>query len=148
MQIEQIKFLFYSIVRGLFYIHSKGIIHRDLKPCNILINSQFDIKICDFGCSTVQNEIINSDLDMTKHMVSKSFRPPEVYLEYSQGYDKAADIWSLGLILVQFFNKEEFQKSETNEDYLSFLIELLGMPDKYMREKIQQKNFLNYMEVH
>ena len=30
-------------------MHSSNIIHRDLKPGNILINSNFDVKLCDFG---------------------------------------------------------------------------------------------------
>ena len=31
------------------YLHSAGIIHRDLKPRNLLVNSNCDLKICDFG---------------------------------------------------------------------------------------------------
>ena len=30
-------------------MHSVGIVHRDLKPNNILINSDCEIKLCDFG---------------------------------------------------------------------------------------------------
>ena len=31
------------------FLHSTNIIHRDLKPANILIDSNCNIKICDFG---------------------------------------------------------------------------------------------------
>lgn len=41
----------YQILRGLYYMHSANIMHRDLKPSNILINSDCDLKICDFGLS-------------------------------------------------------------------------------------------------
>jgi serine/threonine protein kinase len=33
------------------YCHSKNIIHRDLKPDNILIDTDFNVKIIDFGFS-------------------------------------------------------------------------------------------------
>ena len=36
---------------GLRYIHSKNILHRDIKLDNILLTSEGDIKICDFGVS-------------------------------------------------------------------------------------------------
>lgn len=43
------KYIAYQIFRALKYIHSAELIHRDLKPCNILINSECAIKVCDFG---------------------------------------------------------------------------------------------------
>lgn len=37
------------MLRGLKYIHSANVVHRDLKPRNLLVNSNCDLKICDFG---------------------------------------------------------------------------------------------------
>lgn len=46
---DHIQFFLYQILRGLKYIHSANIYHRDLKPRNLLVNSNCDLKICDFG---------------------------------------------------------------------------------------------------
>lgn len=47
-----------SIV-GISYIHSKGIIHNDLSARNVLLSSNMDIKICDFGSATLVGEKIH-----------------------------------------------------------------------------------------
>jgi serine/threonine protein kinase len=46
---DHIQFFLYQILRGLKYVHSAGLYHRDLKPRNLLVNSNCDLKICDFG---------------------------------------------------------------------------------------------------
>ena len=37
---NEIKFIIYSVLRGLAYIHKRGFFHRDLKPENILIRQE------------------------------------------------------------------------------------------------------------
>jgi len=46
---EHVAYFMYQLLRGLKYIHSANILHRDIKPSNILVNSNCDIAICDFG---------------------------------------------------------------------------------------------------
>jgi mitogen-activated protein kinase 15 len=45
------KYIVYQIAKSLNYLHSAGIVHRDIKPSNILLNTNCEIKICDFGLS-------------------------------------------------------------------------------------------------
>ena len=45
------KHLFRQIIEGLEYIHSIGILHRDIKLDNILLTSEGNVKVCDFGVS-------------------------------------------------------------------------------------------------
>jgi len=46
---EHIKYFLYQTLQGVAHVHSRGIIHRDLKPSNLLINSNCELKVCDFG---------------------------------------------------------------------------------------------------
>ena len=52
-QIEEdhILKILYNMICAVAFIHSTNIIHRDLKPANILIDSDCNVKICDFGLS-------------------------------------------------------------------------------------------------
>jgi len=42
-------YFLYQILRGLKFVHSASVLHRDLKPSNLLVNSNCDLVICDFG---------------------------------------------------------------------------------------------------
>lgn len=39
----------FQLVKGLSYLHNLDIVHRDIKLENLLVSSQHDLKICDFG---------------------------------------------------------------------------------------------------
>lgn len=90
-QPEAVKF-FRQIIYGLEYLHSLGICHRDLKPENILLDSNYNVKIADFGFARfVQSNIAETSCG------SPHYAAPEVIrgLPYE---GKKADIWSCGVI--------------------------------------------------
>merc|ERR1719375_2834838 len=53
---EHNQFFLYQILRGLKFVHSARVIHRDLKPRNLLVNSNCELKICDFGMAKLEIE--------------------------------------------------------------------------------------------
>jgi serine/threonine protein kinase len=51
LTMEEAKKLIYNMLCGVMYLHSWGVCHRDIKPANILVDEDFNVKICDFGLS-------------------------------------------------------------------------------------------------
>lgn len=84
-----------AVLKGLSYLRrNHNIMHRDIKPSNILVNSDGEIKICDFGVSV---QLIDSMA--TTFVGTRSYMSPERLV--GTPYTVQSDIWSLGLSLVE-----------------------------------------------
>lgn len=46
---------FVQILEGVEFLHQRKIYHSDIKPSNILLTSENNVKICDFGISVGEN---------------------------------------------------------------------------------------------
>ena len=64
---EHIKIIVYNILCATQFLHSLNIVHRDLKPGNVLINSDCNIKICDFGLARTLKKASDDEKKMTYH---------------------------------------------------------------------------------
>jgi serine/threonine protein kinase len=46
------KYILHQALEGVYFLHSRGILHRDIKSDNILVNTDGEIKLADFGYAT------------------------------------------------------------------------------------------------
>ena len=90
---ESLKF-FHQLINALFYLHSQSIAHRDVKIDNLLLDSNKDLKLIDFGLSTKykEDELLNQPCGTIVYAA------PEV-LDYKDYHGMLADVWSCGIVL-------------------------------------------------
>lgn len=87
-----------QVLKGLLYLHhEKHIIHRDLKPSNLLINHRGEVKITDFGVSTI---LASTSGQANTFVGTYNYMSPE-RITGGQSYGYASDIWSFGLVLLE-----------------------------------------------
>jgi NUAK family SNF1-like kinase len=88
------KELFTQIAEGVHYCHMNSIVHRDLKLENILLDSNQQPKLADFGFS----KEVEHDRFLETYCGSPLYASPEMILGRPY-FGSECDIWSLGVIL-------------------------------------------------
>ncbi|RPD58864.1 kinase-like protein [Lentinus tigrinus ALCF2SS1-7] len=96
---ELLKSAFVSLLDAVQYCHGQGVAHRDLKPCNVLASEDGSkLFLADFGLAT--KEEMSDEYEMGTH----TYMAPECYIRLHGPtppyYPPAADVWALGVILV------------------------------------------------
>uniref|UniRef100_A0A8C3A3R2 non-specific serine/threonine protein kinase n=1 Tax=Cyclopterus lumpus TaxID=8103 RepID=A0A8C3A3R2_CYCLU len=97
----QIKVVCREMLEALDYLHRMKIIHRDLKAGNILLMLDGDIKLADFGVSAKNSKTLQR---RDSFIGTPYWMAPEVVMCETMKdapYDYKADVWSLGITLIE-----------------------------------------------
>jgi mitogen-activated protein kinase 15 len=149
---ETIDYIFYKLVRAVFFIHSKKVIHRDIKPSNILIGRDGEPKLSDFGLSRTlrlsQKELLEKEISkkrqdnylvfdnakepnqvtyLTDYVASRWYRAPEILLG-SNSYSYSSDIWSLGCVFAEMLLGRVLFQGSSTLNQLEKIFEVIGRP--------------------
>lgn len=138
---DHCQYFLYQILRGLKFVHSAHVLHRDLKPSNLLLNSNCDLKIGDFGLARTTSE---TDF-MTEYVVTRWYRAPELLLNCSE-YTAAIDIWSVGCILGEIVTREPLFPGRDYVHQLRLITELIGSPDDTSLGFLRSDNARRYVK--
>ncbi|KAJ7502293.1 CMGC/MAPK protein kinase [Mycena galericulata] len=110
------RYLVFQILSAVKWMHNAGIVHRDLKPSNILLNANWDLKVCDFGLATTFDDALVHDTI-----------PPEIMLSPGM-YTEAIDIWSVGCILAELLIGRPLFPGKDYLNQLNSILNMLGTP--------------------
>ncbi|KAG8712804.1 hypothetical protein FRC11_014156, partial [Ceratobasidium sp. 423] len=98
-----------SICAGLAYLHENGIVHGDLKGANILIAKDGTPMLMDFGNAGLLDATLQFTQTNTGPSLSPRWTAPEI-LEGTSSYTMSADVYSLGMTILEAFTlKAPFQ---------------------------------------
>ncbi|KAI9240711.1 MAG: kinase-like domain-containing protein [Podila humilis] len=122
-----------QLLQSLELLSKHSVVHCDLKPENVLLKhpTKSSIKVIDFGSSCLENEKVYT------YIQSRFYRSPEVILGMS--YNMAIDMWSLGCILAELYTGYPLFPGENEQEQLSCIMEIQGVPDRYLVDRSSRK---------
>ena len=151
---DHIQYFLYQTLRALKMLHGSNVIHRDLKPSNLLLNSNCDLKVCDFGLARIvaTNATATDDTDldeevsgMTEYVATRWYRAPEVMLTAAK-YSKAIDVWSCGCILAELYLKRPLFPGKDYRDQLLLIFQTIGTPAGAQLDLIENRRARDYIK--
>jgi hypothetical protein len=126
LSIDHVQYFLYQVLRALKYMHSANVLHRDLKPSNLLVNSNCDLKVCDFGLARGITNTHDDNLEagnggsmlLTEYVVTRWYRAPEIMLACHE-YSKPSDMWSVGCIFAELLGRKPYFPGDDYIDQVS-----------------------------
>lgn len=113
------------VLRALKYLHDAQLLHRDVKPSNILVNDDFDAKLCDFGMVRFVGPYPRG---LTEYVGMRWYRAPELLLG-SHRYGGGVDVWALGCVLGEMTLGRPLLQASSAQEQLELIVGLLlGRP--------------------
>ncbi|OHT03135.1 hypothetical protein TRFO_06794 [Tritrichomonas foetus] len=119
----------YGVAEAMRYLHSIDIVHRDLKPANVLLNSEDEPVVGDFGLSKVMNQ---ESMRQTQAAGSPVYMAPE--LMERQEYTKSVDVYAYGFLCYEVLT-ESLAFARINS-----VAELVNMVIRGRRPPVQKAN--------
>lgn len=118
-----------ELVLGIHHLHQHDILYRDIKPENVMIDGDGHIALVDFGLAKLHVSNYNGAKTMAG---SPQYTAPELLLpKAKRSYGKAADWWSLGILLYEMsVGKSPFYDSNIEKMYQKIQNDPLSFPEK------------------
>ena len=115
------RYFFHQIIDGLEYVHKTGYAHRDIKPDNILFDSEFNIKIADFGFAGPITGRTGSGYLETK-LGTQPYQAPEIN-ERKPYSGEAVDLFASAIVLfIMISGTPAFSSAEKQEFYYKLIV--------------------------
>ena len=168
---ETVDYVFYKLVRAVYFLHSREVVHRDLKPSNILVGKDGEPLLSDFGLARTLRESqleklqqalsrkpqdqhlvfdnvkeTHSVLFLTDYVASRWYRAPEILLG-SDKYSYSSDIWSLGCVFAEMLLGRVLFQGSSTLNQLEKVFEVTGRPSEEVVREIDSPTALTMISA-
>ncbi|KAL4614482.1 hypothetical protein ACB092_07G057100 [Castanea dentata] len=119
-----IKSYLQMTLKGLAICHKKWVLHRDMKPNNLLIGSNGQLKLADFGLARIFG---SPDRKFTHQVFARWYRAPELLFGTKQ-YGSGVDVWAAACIFAELLLRRPFLQGSSDIDQLGKIFAAFGTP--------------------
>lgn len=124
----EVRFYIRQVVDGIAYLHANLVIHRDLKLGNLLLTSDMEVKIGDFGLATRLDTLYDRKRTMCG---TPNYIAPEILNgQRGDGHSFEVDIWSLGVVMYTLLvGRPPFETEDVKDTYKRIRANQFGFPE-------------------
>ena len=97
LRVDDVVEIIYKVAKALHYAHGRGVIHRDIKPSNVMLTTDNDVRIIDFGIAIVNGSEISRIEGIAG---SPSYMSPE-QVKGERNLDGRSDLYALGITIYE-----------------------------------------------
>ncbi len=128
---------FADVAEGLQHAHSKGITHRDIKPSNLILDSEGNLRILDFGLARLEGQAsLTASGDFLGTVLYMS---PEQAMAKRIPIDHRTDIYSLGATMYEMLALQPPFEGKHHQDTLSKIIFQDPKPPRQSNSRIPRE---------
>jgi serine/threonine protein kinase len=134
LRIDDVVKIIFKCAKALHYAHQRGVIHRDIKPGNIMLTTNNDVRIIDFGIAIMKD----SDVSRIEGIAgSPSYMSPEQV--ESAEITIASDIYSLGAVMYELLTGFRPFRASTLARLLNQIVYATAPPIHTLRSTVPEE---------
>jgi serine/threonine protein kinase len=134
LRIDDVVMIIFKCAKALHYAHQRGVVHRDIKPGNIMLTTNNDVRIIDYGIAI----LADSDISRIEGIAgSPSYMSPEQIQAAEITF--AADIYAVGAVMYEMLTGFRPFRAGTLSRLLNQIVYATPAPIHTMRSNVPEE---------